>query len=252
MLVSTDWKGKSYNSILVIVDRLTNIVYYKPVKITINVPRLAEVIIDVMIQHHGLLDSIITDWASLFTLKFWSSLCYFLEIKRKLFIAFYPQTDCQTKRQNSIMEAYLGAFLNSEQNDRSRLLPMAEFAYNNAKNASTGHTLFELNCGFYLRVFFKDDVNLYSRSCSTNKLAKELKKLIDICEQNLLYAQKLQKKAHDKGMKPQSYAPEDKVWLNSKYIKTKQNRKLEAKFFGPFQILHSVRKQIYKLDLLTK
>ena len=53
-------------------------------------------------------------------------------------------------------------------------------------------------------------------------------------------------------MKPQSYAPGEKVWLNSKYIKTKQNQKLEAKFFGFFQILHQVGKQAYKLDLPTK
>ena len=53
-------------------------------------------------------------------------------------------------------------------------------------------------------------------------------------------------------MKPQSYTPRGKVWLNSKYIKTKQNWKLKAKFFGFFQILHPVRKQAYKLNFPTK
>lgn len=40
-----------------------------------------------------------------------------------------------------------------------------------------------------------------------------------------------------------------KIWLNSKYIKIKQNQKLEAKFFSPFQVLHLVSKQTYKLEL---
>ena len=129
---------------------------------------------------------------------------------------------------------------------------MAEFAYNNAKNASTGHTLFELNYGFHPQVSFENDVNPCSRSRSANELAKELRKLMEICQQNLLHAQELQKGAHDKGVEPQSYAPGEKVWLNSKYIRTKQNRKLEAKFFSPFRILHPIGKQAYKLDLPTK
>ena len=60
-LVSTDWKGKSYDSILVIVDKLTKIVYYKPVKITIDALGLAKVIIHVVVRHHGLPNSIIID-----------------------------------------------------------------------------------------------------------------------------------------------------------------------------------------------
>ena len=47
-----------------------------------------------------------------------------------------------------------------------------------------------------------------------------------VCLENLHHAQKLQKRAHNKGVKPTSYASGDKVWLNSKYIKTKSNRKL--------------------------
>ena len=131
-------------------------------------------------------------------------------------------------------------------------MPMAEFAYNNAKNISTRYTPFKLNCGFYPRVFFESDVDPCSRSCSADKLAKELRELIDICQQNLLHAKNVQKRANDKSVKSQSYALGEKVWLNSKYIKTKRNRKLEAKFFGLFQILYPVGKQAYKLDLPTK
>ena len=189
--VSTDWKGESYDSILVIVDRLTKMVHYEPVKITIDAPGLAKVIIDIVVRHHGLPDSIIIDWGSLFTSKFWSSLCYFLEIKRRLFTAFHPQTNGQTERQNSTIEAYLRAFVNWEKNDWAHLLPMVEFAYNNAKNATTGHTPFELNCGFHSQVSFKDDVDPRSKSRLANKLAKELRELMNICQENLLHVQEL-------------------------------------------------------------
>lgn len=132
------------------------------------------------------------------------------------------------------MEAYLRAFVNWEQNDWARLLPMAEFAYKNAKNASTGHTPFELNCGYHSLVFFEEDTDPRSRPKPAKGLSKELRDLMTICRENLLHAQALQNQAHNKGAKTQSYAPGEKVWLNSKYIKNKRNRELESKFFGPF------------------
>ena len=90
LLVLIDSKSKSYDLILVFVDRFLKMVYYKLVKITINTPNLAEVIIDVVVWHYGLFGSIIIDWGSLFMLKFWYLLYYFLEIKRRLPMAFYP------------------------------------------------------------------------------------------------------------------------------------------------------------------
>ena len=63
-----------------------------------------------------------------------------------------------------------------------------------------------------------------------------------VCQENVYYAQEFQKRAHDKCVKPRSYALGDKVLLNSKYIKTKQNQKLKAKFFGPFWDLHPIGK----------
>ncbi len=88
---------------------------------------------------------------------------------------------------------------------------MAKFAYNNTKNISTGHTPFELNCGCYPRVFFKEDVDPCSRFRSTNELAKELRKLMEVCCQSFLYVQELQKRTYDNGIKSRSYAPGKKV-----------------------------------------
>ncbi len=150
------------------------------------------------------------------------------------------------------MEAYLRAFVNQEQDDWTKLLFIVEFAYNNIKNASTGHTPFKFNCGYHLRVSFEEDIDPRSRSYSANKLAEELRKLMEVCCQNFLHAQDLQKRAYDKGVKSRSYAPGEKIWLNSKYIKTKRNKKLKSKFFGPFQVLHIVGKQAYKLELPAK
>ena len=140
------------------------------------------------------------------------------------------------------MEAYLRALVNIKQNNWARLLPIAEFAYNNAKNASTGHTSFELNCGYHPRVSYEEDLDLRSKSKTAEELSSELRNLMAVCQQNLHHAQELQKRAHDKGVKPRSYALGDKVWLSSKHLKTKRNRKLEAKFLGSFRVLHPVDK----------
>ena len=89
------------------------------------------------------------------------------------------------------MEVYLRAFVNYEQNNWARLLPIAEFAYNNAKYVSTEYTPFELNCGYHLRVSYEEDVDLRSRSKAADKLTEELRNLIAVCRENLQYAQGL-------------------------------------------------------------
>ena len=151
-----------------------------------------------------------------------------------------------------MIEAYFQTFVNFEQNNWTRLLLIAEFTYNNAKNASTGYTPFELNCGYYLRVSYEEDLDPRSKSRTAEDLSSKLRELMTVYQQNFHHAQKLQKRAHNKGVKPQSYAPGDKVWLSSKHLKTKRNRKLEAKFLGPFRVLHPVGKQAYKLELPKK
>ena len=108
----TDWKDDSYDSILLIVTQLIKIVYYELVKVTIDALELPEVILHVVVWHHGLPNSIVSYRDSFFTSKFCSLLCYFLGIKRRLSTTFCSQTNKQTEWQNSIIERYFQAFVN--------------------------------------------------------------------------------------------------------------------------------------------
>ena len=90
------------------------------------------------------------------------------------------------------MEAYLQAFVNFEYNDWARLLPITEFAYNNANNWSTGHAPFKLNCEYDLWMSYKDDIDPCSKSRSADKLSAKLRELMIICQKNLHHAQEFQ------------------------------------------------------------
>ena len=96
--ISTDWKGESYDSILIIVDWFIKMLHYEPAKITIDTSGLVKVILNVVIWHYGLSNSIVSDKSLFFASKFWLSLCYYLEIKQRLFITFFSQIDKQMEQ----------------------------------------------------------------------------------------------------------------------------------------------------------
>lgn len=79
--------------------------------------------------------------------------------------------------------------MNFEQNNYVKLLLMAKFAYNNAKNTSTSHTAFEFNCDYHPRVSYKEDVILRSKSKSVKELYIEVRKQIIMYQKNLYYAE---------------------------------------------------------------
>ena len=76
------------------------------------------------------------------------ALCHYLRIKKCLSTTFYPQTNSQTEKQNQTLEQYLRAYVNYQQDDWARLLLIAEYAYNNAVNASTRLTPFKVLLGY--------------------------------------------------------------------------------------------------------
>jgi len=78
-----------------------------------------------------------------------------LGIKSKLSIAFYPQTDRQTKRVNQELEQYLRMFIDHRQEQWPEWLGMVEFAYYNKAHSSTWTSPFKADYRQDPRIGFK-------------------------------------------------------------------------------------------------
>ena len=131
-----------YDAILVVVDRYTKMAKFIPTTTNIAAPEFAALFHENIELKYGSPKGIVSDRDTRITSKFWAEVCTYSLIKRRLSTAFHPQTDGQTEILNRILENYLRAYTNLEQMNWARLLPSAEFAYNNSRNSSIKITPF--------------------------------------------------------------------------------------------------------------
>jgi hypothetical protein len=98
-----------YDSIWVIVDRLTKVAHFNPVKMTYSGAKLAELYMSRIVCLHGVLKKIVSDRGSQFTSKFWEKHHASMDTKLNFSSAYHPQTDGQTERTNQILADMLRA-----------------------------------------------------------------------------------------------------------------------------------------------
>src|SRR5436190_14746987 len=140
--------SQGFNSILVVVCRLTKYAIFIECNSSDDAFRLANLYLKHVFSKHGAPHDIVSDRGKSFVSKFWSSLCKLLGIKSNLSTAYHLETDGQTERINQILEQYLRLYGNYLQDDWVSLLPLAEFAYNNSQHSATQLYPFFANKGY--------------------------------------------------------------------------------------------------------
>nr|GEU47097.1 putative reverse transcriptase domain-containing protein [Tanacetum cinerariifolium] len=98
-----------YDSIWVIMDRLTKSAHFLPKKKTDSIEKLAELYLKEIVYRHGVLVSVISDRDSLFTSRSWVSLQKALGTQLDLSTAYHPETDGQSERTIETLEDMLRA-----------------------------------------------------------------------------------------------------------------------------------------------
>jgi IS30 family transposase len=121
-----------YDSIWVIVDRLTKVAHFIPVKATYTGARLAELYVSRIMCLHGVPKKIVSDRGTQFTSQFWQKLHESMDTKLNFSSAYHPQTNGQTERTNQVLEDMLRACTLKHRGSWDKSLPFAEFSYNNS------------------------------------------------------------------------------------------------------------------------
>jgi len=123
-------KSEVYDTILVVIDRLTKMSHFIPCSKELDAWQFANLFMKESVRLHGLPHDIITDKGILFTSDLGKETTGQLGIERQLSTAFHLETDVETEQSNVILEQYLQAYINYQQDNLCGYLPLAEFAYN--------------------------------------------------------------------------------------------------------------------------
>src|SRR6266545_6854168 len=113
---------------------------------------------------HRVPGHVTSDHRSEFVSHFFCSLGTALGMKLHFTSGYHPEGDGQTEWINQTLEQYLHAYCNYQQDNWSKLLPLAEFAYNNAPSKTTGVSLFFANKGYHPNLTIHPEWDLASNS----------------------------------------------------------------------------------------
>jgi len=244
--------AQGYDSILVVVDRLTKMVHFIPTTEKTSAEDLARLFRDNIWKLHRLPESIISDREPQFVTGLMRELNEMLGIKSKLLMAFHPQTDRQTERVNQELEQYLRMFIDHRQEQWSEWLGTAEFAYNNKVHSSTRTSLFKANYGQDPRIGFEGRKK--GKYAGAEKFIKKIKEIQEEAKAALGKAQADMKKYADKKRSDiEKYKVGDLVMLSTKDLKYqmvgRKTEKLTERFVGPYKIKKIVSSNTVELEL---
>src|SRR5258707_7398729 len=229
--------SEGFTVILVIMDRLTKQLLFIPTHDTVDAPQLARLFLTHVFSKHSTPGHVTSDHGTEFVSHFFHSLGSLLSMKLHFMSGYHPEGDGQMEWINQVLEQYLWAYTNYQQDNCALVLPLAEFTYNNAASTTTGISPFFANKGYHPRL--STNLLALSSSSEAQRYMADLDQLHSQLKVSIAEAQECYQKAVDhQWMLSPAFRIGDHVYVKAKFFCTTQpSRKLAEKNLGPFEII---------------
>ncbi|GKB48342.1 putative mitochondrial protein [Tanacetum coccineum] len=140
-------RSTSYNVVMVVVDRLSKLAHFVPMKHPFTTSSVVIVFIREIVRLYGIPCSIISDRDKIFVSHFWRELFKYQGTVLKRSTTYHPQTDGQSKVVNRNLETYLRCFASEKPKEWDKWLSWAEYWYNTSFHSVIGMTPFKVLYG---------------------------------------------------------------------------------------------------------
>ncbi|GFU65968.1 hypothetical protein TNCV_3240141 [Trichonephila clavipes] len=218
---------------------------------TAEVDEIAKFLLEEIVLRHGAPRVIITDRGAVFRSRLVSSLVDLCNIDHRFTTAYHPQTNGLTERFNKTLADMLSMYVDVEQKNWDEILPFVTFAYNTAKQETTGFTPFYLLHGREAETTLDTMLPFCPNDFDDNnitKIAARAEESRQLARVHTLRAQDKYRRRYDSKHQMVSYAPGDLVWVYTPVRKVGLSEKLLRRYFGPYQVLRRLSAVTYEVQ----
>ncbi|UYV66772.1 K02A2.6-like, partial [Cordylochernes scorpioides] len=239
--------------IIVATDYLTRFAITKAAA-TAEATELATFLIEDVILKHGAPREIITDRGKNSMSQTIREINNLNGTIHRFTTAYHPQTNGLTERLNKTLTDMISMYVDVDQKNWDSILPYVTFAYNTARQETTGYSPFFLVHGREVETPL-DSILPYQPAGTAEDYVGHLVTNAEdarmLARLNILQAQSKDKERYDKKHQEVTYKEGDLVWVFTPVRTVGLSEKLLKRYFGPYRVIRQISSVNYQVEGVT-